>query len=165
MLVFLVALPRASLAQSSAVPAMAGSGSSAMDWLIGTWNCSSNLPPSAMSGPAKTTLTVSRNQASGGLALHLSGAGLDASGYLSYDPKTQTWWNPVSVGNGFATNESTKQTGATTVWTGSAVGSMGSLPMRDTYEQPDSSTYVDTTEMQIGGAWTTISKITCKKTP
>ena len=164
-LVFWLLGPCPALAQSTAMPlSKVGSGPNGYDWLIGTWSCANGMPASPTSGPPTSTLTVSRSQGMPGLFARITGEGLDATGYLSFDAKTQTWRNPVSVGNGSASNESTRQTGARTVWTGSAIGDMGRVPMRDTYVLPNITTYVDTTEMRIGGAWKTISKITCKKT-
>lgn len=163
--VFRLLGPYAALAQSNEMSlSKVGSGPNGYDWLVGTWSCVNGMPPSPTSGPSTSTLTVSRSQGMPGLFARITGEGLDATGYVTYDAKTQTWWNPVSVGNGTASDESTKQTGAKTVWTGTAVGGMGTAAMRDIYSLPNITTYTDVTQMQIGGAWKTISKITCKKT-
>lgn len=117
-----------------------------------------------MSGPAATSLLVSHTAGSPSLYLRLTAQGLEASAYLSYDPKTQTWSNPVAVRMGATTFETTKQTGATILWTGSATSAQGTVPMRDTYVIPNMHTYVDATEIQVNGTWQTLDKLTCNKT-
>ena len=155
----LAASPLVAAAQTS--PATIGVGASGYDFIIGTWRCV-NAVPSAMGGPATTTLTGSR--AAGGIAVKLQGQGFESAGYVVYDSKTRTWWNPTAYANGASSNESSKQSGKQTVWTGTVHDASGSTPLRDTYTAPSLKVYRDVTEVQTAGAWKAVAKLTCTKT-
>jgi hypothetical protein len=153
-----------SVARSSSMsPSMVGVGPHGYDWLIGTWACKNSMP-SPMGGPAATTLTVSR-ATNGSLAVHVNGTNFDAVGYVTYSPKTKTWWNPSALATGDTSTESSQQTGKKTVWTGpfheAAAGK--SMPIRDTYTLMSPTIYHDLSEAQIGGAWKTVGNVTCTK--
>lgn len=154
----------AGLAQSKISASMVGVGPHGYDWLIGKWTCTTNMP-SAMGGPSLTTLTVWRSGASGALFLRSVGKGFDESGYLTYAPKTKTWWNPDAFADGSYESESTTQTGRVTTWTGSFfdASSGKSMHTRDTYELASMKKFNDLGEHQSAGAWTTTYNITCRK--
>jgi hypothetical protein len=151
-------------AESAETPATIGVGAHGYDWLIGAWTCTNSMP-SAMSGPATTTLKASR-PSQGAIQFHATGTDYDASGYIAYDEKTKTWYNPVSLGSGAAGLETSKQTGAKTVWTGMFMdpSSGKHMSVRDTYTLSAMNKFIDLTEMNDGGTWKTISKTTCSKT-
>lgn len=133
------------------------------DYLIGTWTCRNSMP-STLGGPSVITFTASRSSTSSpDIYTRATGAGFDGSGYLHYDSKTQTWWSPATMASGAAVNESSRQTGKTTVWTGTITDASGTNPIRDTYVQTVMSSYSDTTEIQRGGTWKTVAKIVCTK--
>jgi hypothetical protein len=140
-----------------------GVGPHGYDFLIGSWTCRNSMP-SPMGGPALTTLTV--NRAPGGsLWFHVTGTGFDGLGYVVYAPKTKTWFNPVSMGNGNYSSESTHETGAKTTWSGPLVdvSMQKTIPIRDTYTIAGATSYKDLTQAQIGGVWKTEADSTCTK--
>jgi hypothetical protein len=148
---------------NSMAATMVGVGPHGYDWLLGTWACKNSLP-SAMGGPAATTLTVSR-ATNGSLAVHVNGANFDAAGYVTYNPKTKTWWNPSALATGDTSSESSQQTGKKTVWSGPfyEAASGKSMAIRDTYTLVSPTIYHDLSEAQVGGAWKTVGNITCIK--
>jgi hypothetical protein len=152
-----------SVAQSAMSTSMIGVGPHGYDWLIGSWSCNNSVP-SAMGGPAAIALTVSRAPG-GSLSVHVSGTNFDGLGYVAYDAKTKTWWNPSAFPTGDYSSESTQQTGEKTVWTGpyynAAAGK--SMPIRDTYTIENLTTYNDLSEIEIDGTWKTQANITCTK--
>ena len=157
---FVASLARA---ESAMTPASIGVGPTGYDWLIGTWACTNSMP-SAMGGPATTTLKASRpNQ--GDVQFHVTGTDFDVTGYIAYDAKTKTWFNPVALGSGAAGLETSKQTGSKVVWTGMFMdpGSGKHTSIRDTYTLSAMNEFVDLTEINDGGTWKVASKTTCKK--
>jgi len=166
---FIVLTVATSAAQSSSAewsPSMAGVGAHGYDWQIGNWSCTNSMPLSPMSGPSKTTGTVTRTN-SGALLYHTTGKNFDSVGYGVYVAKTKTWLGPVALADGSYGSESTTQTGKTTVWTGpifyAATGK--TMQGRDTYVILSSTKYTDLGEYQSGdGTWKTQYKLACTKT-
>ena len=159
-LAFLAAMP--GVARSAMSSSTAGVGPHGYDFLVGTWSCK-NTMASALSGPGATTLTIERSP-SGALAVHVSGAGFDAMGYVVYDAKTKMWWNPSAIANGGYGTESTKQTGKKTTWTGPFVDSTGkTMQQRDTYTWASATSYTDLFQVETGGTWKTEGNTTCTK--
>lgn len=153
-----------SIARASAMaPSTVGVGPHGYDWLIGTWSCKNSMP-SPMGGPAATTLRVSR-ATNGSLAVHVNGTNFDAVGYVTYAPKTKTWWNPSAISTGDSSTESSQQTGQKTVWTGPFYNAASgkTVPIRDTYTLESPTVYHDLSEAQLGGTWKTVGNITCTK--
>lgn len=160
-LALLALAPCAALSQAAA-PAMAGVGPSGYDFMLGNWTCT-NSQPSKMSGPATSTIAVTKT-AGGALAIHSSGTGYDAMGYVVYVPATKTWLNPSAYADGSTSNESTTGTGAKSTWTGSYVDAAGGkkTAIRDKYVF-SSTQFTDVSQAKIGGAWKTQGTITCTK--
>lgn len=152
-----------SIASAAMSPSMVGVGSHGYDFLIGTWTCK-NAMPSAMGGPATTTLNVAR-VANGSLSVHITGTNFDGMGYVVYAAKTKTWWNPSTLATGDYSTESTQQTGKKTVWTGpfNDVASGKTMEIRDTYTESSMSVFHDLSEAQIAGTWKTVGNTTCTK--
>ena len=151
-------------ARSAMSPAAIGVGPHGYDFLIGTWSCK-NAAPSAMEGPGTTTAVISRTS-TGALAFHGTGANFDAMGYIVYDPKTKTWWNPSTIASGGYGTESTRQTGMKTIWSGPFTNpsSAATLQVRDTYTFLNATTYTDLYQANVGGTWKTEGNSTCTKT-
>lgn len=151
-------------AQSAMSTSMLGVGPHGWDYYIGTWSCRNSMP-SAMSGPASQTLTISRSNAGPALFFRVSGRGFDQSGYVTYSARTKTWSNPASYADGSYSYESSTQTGKTTVWTGSyfSAASGATMPIRDTYTILSQASYADVSQMRSGGAWKTTYKGTCTR--
>jgi hypothetical protein len=146
---------------SSATTTM-GVGSHGYDFLIGTWMCKNSMP-SPMGGPSETTLTVARS-VNGALSFHVTAANFAAMGYIVYDAKTKTWWNPSVVASGGYGTESSQQTGKKTVWSGPFTDSSGkTTQVRDTYTLVNSTTYTDLFQISAGGSWKTEGNTTCTK--
>lgn len=144
-------------------PSMVGVGAHGYDWLVGSWSCHNSMP-SAMGGPADTKLTATHS-VNGSLSLHSSGASYDGLGYVAYEEKTKTWYNPFGLADGSSSSEWSKQTGTKTVWTGTflAPGASKPTPIRDTYTMSGMTKYFDVTEAQGMGGWKTVGKTTCTK--
>ncbi|HVN69789.1 MAG TPA: hypothetical protein VMU38_09095 [Candidatus Binatia bacterium] len=155
--------PCATQAQSAMSASTLGVGPHGWDYYIGTWSCSNSMP-SAMSGPATQTLTVSRSAAGSGLFFRVTGTGFDGSGFVTYAAPSKTWMNPASLANGSYSYESTTQTGKKTVWTGTMFdASTGkTMQIRDTYTLSPSS-YTDVTQYKSGAVWKTSYSATCTK--
>jgi hypothetical protein len=160
-LLALALAPSIARSQSSMSPAMVGVGAHGYDWLIGTWTCK-NPTPSAMSGPAVTTLTVARNGA-GALSVHTTGTNFDGLGYVVYAAKTKTWWNPSVLATGDYSTESSQQTGKKTLWAGTYYSAGKSNAIRDTYTMTTMTSFKDLSEAQVNGAWKTEANSTCTK--
>lgn len=138
-----------------------GAGPHGYDWAIGTWSCT-NAMPSAMGGPNKQTLVVTR-ATSDALLYHSTGTNFDNSWYNVYVPKTQSWVSPFILADGSYGTESTHQTGAKIVWTGSAFDPSGKMMhVRDT-NTISATEYGDLGEFQSGSTWKTQYKVTCTK--
>ena len=160
-LLFIFATSASASAQSSVSSIFVGSRGS--DWAIGTWTCRNGMP-SQLGGPAVTKFLASRSDSlPPDIFIRFTGRRFDATAFLHYDVKTQTWWNPSSVASGVTANESSRQTGKTTVWNGIATDASGTSPVRDTYVHMDMRTFTDTTEIQSGGAWKTVGRLKCTK--
>jgi hypothetical protein len=123
----LALLPGAAAAQMT-------SGAHAFDWMLGNWTCKNSIP-SALAGPSVQMLTATRSSTTRAIVWRYTGKGYDQYGYLSYDPKTGTTWSSWAYPGGATGNESTKQTGKTTMWTGSIYDPTTgkTLRIRDTY--------------------------------
>lgn len=153
-------IPSAVYSQTMSSSAI-GAGPSGYDWAVGTWTCT-NAIPSAMGGPSTQTLTVSKTS-SGAIMYHATGANFDNTWYNVYVPKTKSWTSPFIVADGTYGTESTSQSGAKIVWTGTATDATGkSMPVRDT-NAFSGSKYTDLGEYQSGGAWKAQYKISCTK--
>jgi hypothetical protein len=166
MLVAMAVAPCAALSKSGGMSlSMIGVGAHGYDFLIGTWSCESrNASP--IGGPTSTTLTFTRSNAGSAILVRGTGKNFDVSSYLSYVSKTKTWWNPSAFADGSYENESTTDTGKTTVWTGSYLDAASGKTMRvrDTYTSPRLTQYIDLGQYQSAGTWKTLSTTTCTKT-
>ena len=155
--------PCAAAAQSAMSAAALGVGPHGWDYYIGTWSCVNSLP-SAMSGPASQTLTVSRSSAGTNLYFRVTGQDFDGSGYIAYSAKTKSWANPIALGDGSYGFESSSQTGKKTVWSGTMYNAATgkTIQVRDTYTLGASS-YTDVTQYKSGAVWKTSYNATCTK--
>jgi hypothetical protein len=159
----MTALAAPSVARSADASTSYGAGPHGYDWQIGTWSCT-NPTPSAVSGPAHQTMTVTRT-ASGALLFHSTGTNFDVTSYNVYVPSKKMWLGPFSTGDGTYGNESTSQTGTRIVWVGSTYfpDSGKTMPTRDTYVNSANKT-TDVGEVNSGGVWKKQYSITCTKT-
>ena len=150
-------------AHAASSPSSAGIGAHGYDFLIGTWTCKNGMP-SAMAGPATTTLTIA-SSVNGSLSFHVTGANFGAMGYVVYDAKTKTWWNPSTGATGWYGTESTQQTGRKSVWAGPLTDPTTgkTTPQRDTFTWVSPTTYTDLYQMEMNGTWKTEGKTTCTK--
>lgn len=155
--------PSAALSSPMAL-SMVGVGSRGYDFMIGGWSCR-NTVPTRLSGPTSSRFTVSRSAASGSLFIRSMAANYDVTSYVTYSTSTRTWWSPTAYSDGSYNIESTRQTGARVVWTGTLFdASSGQLhPIRDTFTFSNPTTQTDVTQVQIGGAWRTQNNSTCTK--
>jgi hypothetical protein len=169
-LLSLVTLAVLAVAPSTAQPqspAMAkpavGVGPHGYDWLIGTWNCT-NSTPSAISGPATSSYTVTRT-IGGGLYIRTSGKNFDSSSYIAYSAKTKTWAGPASFADGSYEFESSTGTGNKVTWAGTYVaGGLGkAVPVRDNYTLINATKQTDVGQTQSGGTWKTLYTVACTK--
>lgn len=144
-------------------PATAGVGAHGYDFLIGSWSCI-NAVPSALEGPSHTSVTIARS-VNGTLSIHVTATNFDATGYLIYDAKSKTWWNPSIEANGGYGTESTQQTGTKTTWAGPFVdpSSGKTAQVRDLYQWVTNSKYTDLYQISAGGAWKTVGNSTCTR--
>ena len=160
-LLFILAIAPSGISAQTSVSGI-NVGPHGNDFFIGTWTCRNSIPSAGFPALVKTTATRSASSPSD-IFIRSSAQGYDASGFLHYDAKTQTWWGPTTVSSGDTISESTRQTGKTTVWNGTMTGASGTVKIRDTFVQPDMRSYSDTTEIQSTGAWKTVTKATCTK--
>jgi hypothetical protein len=142
---------------------MVGVGSHGYDFMIGSWSCTNSVP-SRVGGPSTSRFTISRS-ANGALFVRSTAANYDTASYVVYSSKTKTWWSPTAYADGSYNMESTRQTGAKTVWTGTLfdAASGRANPIRDTFTFPNPTTQTDITQVQIGGTWRTEANSTCTK--
>ncbi len=161
-LVALALVPCAAQSQMMA-KSMYGAGPHGYDWAVGTWSCT-NAMPSPMGGPTKTTLTVMRTSA-GAIFYRSTGTNFDNSWYNVYVPSKKMWVSPFILADGSYGTESTNQTGAKIVWTGSAYdGDSGkSMQIRDT-NTIGPTKYSDLGEFRSGSTWKMQYNVTCTKT-
>ena len=157
----LVFAPCAALSQTTISPSAVGVGSNGFDWAVGTWSCTNSMP-SPMGGPATQTLTVTKTNG-GAIMYHAVGANFDNTWYNVYVPATKSWTSPFIINDGTYGTESTAQSGAKIVWTGSATDPKGkTVQIRDT-NVVTATQYTDLGEFQSGGAWKPQYKMTCTK--
>ena len=139
-------------------------GPHAYDWMIGTWTCKNSIP-TALAGPAVQTLTATRSGTTGAIIWRYTGKAYDQYGFLSYVPKTGTWWFSWAYPGGSIGNESTKQTGKKTEWTGLIVDSSTgkSIHIHDTYTLYSSTKFNDSGEDDSTGSMKPGYNGTCVK--
>ena len=138
-----------------------GVGPNGFDWAVGTWSCANSMP-SPMGGPTSQTLTITKTNG-GAIMYHFTGGNFDYVSYNVYMPKTKSWISPFILADGTYGTESTNQTGAKIVWTGTATDATGTtVQVRDT-NVFQASKYTDLGEVQSGGAWKAQYKLTCTK--
>jgi hypothetical protein len=142
---------------------MVGVGPHGYDFMIGSWSCTNTIP-SHLGGPTTSKFTISRS-ANGALFVRSTAMNYDTASYVVYSPKTKTWWSPTAYGDGSYNTESTKQTGAKTVWSGTLydAASGETNPIRDTFTFTNPTTQLDLTQVQVGGTWKTEANTTCTK--
>lgn len=140
-------------------PSTIGVGPNGFDWAVGTWSCTNSMP-SAMGGPSSQTLTITKTN-NGALMYHATGANFDNTWYNVYMPKSKSWVSPFILADG--SYESTSQTGAKIVWTGTASDATGkTMQVRDTNVFAGSK-YTDLGEFQSGGTWKPQYNVSCTK--
>jgi hypothetical protein len=140
------------------------SGAHAYDWMLGNWTCKNSLP-NALGGPAVQMLTATRSSTTGAIVWRYTGKGYDQYGFLTYAPTTQTWWFSWAYPGGSVGNESTKQSGKKTMWTGVILdaGSGKTLHIRDTYTLYSATKFRDFGEDDSSGAMKPGYDGTCTK--
>jgi hypothetical protein len=159
----LLGAPAGAWAQSSMMPAAGGNGPHAFDWMIGTWTCKNSVP-TALAGPAVQTLTATRSTPTGAIVWRYTGANYDQYGFLAYSPTTKTWWSSWAYPGGGTGNESTKQTGHKTMWTGKVFPpGAASFDIRDTFTVYGATKFNDTGEDHATGSWKPAYNGTCTK--
>jgi hypothetical protein len=150
-------------AQSSTMMSGAGAGPHAYGWMLGTWTCK-NAIPTALAGPAVQTLTATRSTMTGAITWRYIGTNYDQYGFLAYAPKTKTWWSSWAYPGGSTGNESTKQTGRKTMWTGTIFEAGGKpFDIRDTYTVYSPTKFNDYGEDNSSGSWKPGYNGTCTK--
>ncbi len=158
----LFAAPGAVGAQSSMMSS--SMGPHAFDWMIGNWSCKNSMP-GALAGPAVQMMTATRSSTTGAIVWRYTGKGYDQYGFLSYVPKTGAWWFSWAYPGGSIGNESTKQPGKKTLWTGlifdSSTGK--SMHIRDTYTMYGSTKFNDLGEDDSTGTMKVSYNGTCVK--
>jgi hypothetical protein len=161
----MMAVPAQSATPMSAAPmsvATIGVGAHGYDFLAGTWTCK-NSTPSAMSGPATTTVNIARTTG-GSLMFHASGANFAGMGYVAYNAKTKMWSNPAAYSDGGYGNETSVGTGKKNVWTGPITDASGkTMQQRDTYMWTSSNSYTDLYQVEMGGSWKTEGNSVCTR--
>ncbi len=143
MLAALALLPVAANAQMMTTM---GSGPHGYDWLIGTWTCK-NAVPTPLAGPTVQTLTAMRSTTTDAIVWRYTGKNYDQYGFLSYDPKSATWWMSWAYPGGSIGNEASKNNGKKTTWTGVIVntGTGGKTEhIHDTYTMYSPTKFNDT---------------------
>jgi hypothetical protein len=168
-LLFLVAFALVAIAPCAAAtqwsPAMVGVGGHGFDWSIGTWTCTNSIP-SPIGGPATTYWIISQTGVANVLSFHTKGANFDSTGYLSYDTKTKTWWNPVAYTNGDYSAESSQGSGQKMVFVGpyfTAANKFASSQIRDSVTFVSATKITDVGATQTGGAWKTSWNLSCTR--
>ena len=153
-----------SVVSSKQMPlSMIGVGPRGYDFMIGSWTCR-NTVPTHLSGPPTARFTISRS-VKGAYYVHGWAMNYDTSSYFLYSSKTRMWFGPTAYADGSYNYESTRQTGAKTVWTGTLFDATSgqTSPIRDTYTMPNLTTQIDVTQIQSGGTWRTVNNSTCTK--
>jgi hypothetical protein len=142
---------------------MVGAGPHGYDFMIGSWSCSNSVL-SRLGGPSTSSFTISRS-AGGALFVRSTAANYDTASYVVYSSKTKTWWSPTAYADGSYNVESTRQTGAKTVWTGTLFDAPSgkTSPIRDTFTFSNPTTQNDLAQVQTGGTWRTEANTTCTK--
>jgi hypothetical protein len=162
----LILAPCASPAQTTMMTSAMtmGVGLHGYDFLIGKWTCLASAS-TAVSGPARTTLTFARSGVGSTLTVAVSGSNFAVTGYIVYSAKTKTWSNPAAFADGSYENESSTMGGKKVIWAGPFfdANSGQTMQVRDTYEMLSVAKYTDLGEMQSGGAWKKLYLTTCTK--
>lgn len=111
-----------------------GSGSHAYDWMLGNWTCKNSMP-STLAGPAVQMLTATRSTFTGAIIWRYTGSNYDQYGFLTYAPRTGTWWLSWANPGGSVGNESSNGSGKVTHWMGMIVNTDSGKTehIRDTY--------------------------------
>jgi len=160
-LIAFAVVPCAVLSQTMSMSSY-GVGPNGFDWAVGSWSCTNSMP-SPMGGPSTQTLTITKTSA-GALMYHATGNNFDNVWYNVYRPQTKSWVSPFILADGSYGTESTNQTGAKIVWTGTATDATGkNMQVRDTNTFEGSTKYTDLGEFQSGGAWKQQYNVSCTK--
>ena len=141
-----------------------GSGSHAYDWMLGNWTCK-NTTPSVLAGPAVQTLTATRSTFSGSIVWRYTGRNYDQYGFLTYVPGTRTWWFSWSYPGGSIGNESSRESGKVTHWSGMIVdtGTGKTEHIRDMYTVYGANRFNDTGQDDSSGMMKTSYNGTCTR--
>lgn len=150
-------------AQAATMATGGGAGPHAYDWMLGTWTCK-NAIPTALAGPAVQTLTATRSTMTGAITWRYTGTNYDQYGFIAYAPKTKTWWSSWAYPGGSTGNESTKQGGSKSMWTGKIFDASGKpFDIRDTFTVYGPTKFNDYGEDNSSGSWKAGYNGTCTK--
>lgn len=141
----------------------AGGGTHAFDWMLGNWTCK-NTTTSTLAGPATQYLTATRSKTTDAIVWRYTGDNYDQYGFLSRDAKG-TWWFAWSYPGGSVGNESSKESGKITHWTGMIYdASTGKhFRIRDTYTMYSPTKFNDTSWGNENGSASIGYNGTCTK--
>ena len=136
---------------ATAMPQM-GAGAHGFDWMLGNWTCR-NAVPGTLAGPAVQMFTATRSTFSGAIIWRYTGANYDQYGFLTYVPRTGTWWMSWAYPGGSVGNESTRDSGKKTYWTGMIADTETGKTehIRDTYTMSGPNKFRDYGEDDAGG--------------
>jgi hypothetical protein len=133
----------------------------AMQFLIGSWNCSVKV--AAMQGqPAITDSGVVTYSVVPGNAIHshVTASDYASDNYSGYDEKSTSFW--MSTIDAFGDVGSETSTDGK-VFSGSSTSAGTTSQIRDTFSHPTSTTIRDVQEVQSNGSWTTATDASCTR--
>jgi hypothetical protein len=154
----------ASTGSAASKPALSGSMTK-MQYLIGTWSCTTKVAasPSMAASTHQGTIMFSV-EPSNTVGYYLRSDMYSSGGYIGWMDSKKMWWSSSADNFGGVTNESGPDTGATSTMIGTTVFQGQSMGSRDTITKISATKYRDLYETQKGAVWSMGADSSCTKT-
>jgi hypothetical protein len=162
---FVMGVVFASVPSSSAAAPQLTGKMQGVQYLVGTWSCTTkvaatgNMPAASHKGTASFEIEPGNT-----LSLDISSDRYSAAGFIGYVESKKLWWNTSSDNLGGVSFESgSSSADSVSVSTGWWTYEGHQMPSRDTMTKTGTTKYEDRTELQRGGTWQTLADAVCTK--
>ena len=154
------------VASPDAAPPVLSGKMTQLQYLIGTWSCTTKVPPQGKTaGLTLTAKSVHWIEPGNAVGNHFSSKDYSANGYMGWVPEKKLWWTDFAdryVGTGSETGEDSGTN--VQVLTGSYWFQGQATPSRDTLTKNSDTSTDDVFELKTNGRWEVQAASSCSKT-